>query len=338
MKPSPLFDFTSDELIKLGIGQWGYVQTDAPLSYLSFVNWVKNGHHGPLGYLADERMEKRSSLKNIFPACESALVFIFPYTKTKKIKNDQEQRIAGYTTGFEGDDYHDVIRQGLGKIAQKLQTQDPSLATILTVDVEPILERDLAYQAGLGWIGKNSMLIHPLLGSFFMIGSILLSKKFSLEQKKVNADYCGQCQLCLSACPTQAIIPGQRQLIASRCISTFTIEQFKPTKAPDGISQSDYQIFGCDICQDVCPWNRKPVENAIVDPSVLPAKLELITKFFLEREPAAILSDLGQMSNREFKKKFAFTALARTGRVGLMKNIAAMLDGIESSKKYPDSE
>jgi epoxyqueuosine reductase len=152
------------------------------------------------------------------------------------------------------------------------------------------------------------MLINKKLGSYFLISSIFLDKKLDLSSKPVEPDHCGTCTRCIDACPTSAIIDG-RQIDASKCISTFTIEMFKDNvEAPKGYPSEREEIFGCDICQDVCPWNAKPLLRS-----------ELGNYAAFEKTFKNI--DLTSISNREFKRVFKGTSLERTGRVGILKNI-----------------
>ena len=186
----------------------------------------------------------------------------------------------------------------------------------IAVDTWPILERDFAYQAGLGWFGKNSMILSRNYGSYFMLGMLLLDSKLDLAKKELSPDHCGKCRACIDACPTNAIIEDKRTLDAEKCISTFTIEHFKDVPAPKGYKNSDY-IFGCDICQDVCPWSKK---------SLLPFdKAKNNSNLKQKIEDKELRSYLESISNREFRRVFKNTPLERTGRLGLLKNLKRKL-------------
>lgn len=313
-----LLHLSQDYLQSLKIVDWSYTEDDLPLTYEQYESWVEKKLQGPLNYLADERKDKRKSLKNLFPEFESSLVFLFDYTPEKKrlLADEEKYQIASYVTGFEGVDYHYWIKEKLSEIANKLNLQNFTFS----IDAQPVLERDLAYKAGLGWFGKNTMLISRKHGSYFLIGSILLSTKLELESNiHIEADHCGNCTKCIDACPTDAIIDN-KVLDASRCISTFTIEEFKPAPSPQGFEKVENIIFGCDICQEVCPWNNKPLQKSI------PSSEKVEWMKFFNDELEVLIEKLNQMSNREYKRFFKGTPLERTGRVGMLKNLTVKLE------------
>ena len=300
-----LLGLDQDFLSKMQIVDWSYTEEDTPRTLDFYHKWVNEGFHGSLGYLSDHRKELRSSIKNFYPEFQSALVFLFDYTPSAKnnIEN-KDHHFAAYTKGFDGMDYHYWIKDKLEQIKIKLDIEH----CIFSIDAQPVLERDLAQRAGLGWFGKNSMLINKKHGSYFIISSIFLDKKLPLGPKQIELDHCGTCTRCIDACPTNAIL-DHRQIDASKCISTFTIEQFKDdVEPPEGYPTERGEIFGCDICQDICPWNSKPL---------LRSKLGSFAEF----EKIFKNIDLENISNREFKRVFKGTSLERTGRVGILKNI-----------------
>ena len=195
------------------------------------------------------------------------------------------------------------------EIAASLEVDDYDIS----LDVHPVLERDLAYRAGLGWFGKNSMLIHQNFGSYFLIGSLILHEKLDLTQRHLETDHCGNCRRCIDACPTQAILENERTLDTKKCISTYTIEIFKEAPAPDGYPNVSNEIFGCDICQEVCPWVKKNAGETKLDSSWL-------VEFF-DRSQGEIYNEISSLSNKEFKTKFRSTSLERLGKKGLLKNL-----------------
>lgn len=311
------------------ICDWGYVEGELPASFEQYEQWVKRGDYEPLHYMADHRKEIRSNLKSYYPDFKSALVFLFSYSAEKKSQNNFYQtqssnglKMASYALSFQGQDYHQVIKDELNSVGEELQKHVENLSFKHATDIHPVLDRDLAYRAGLGWFGKNSMLISPKEGSFCMIGALLLDQKLELPSRKIQSDHCGTCTACVQECPTLAIDEKNRQIVASRCISTFTIETFKAASPIEGhVEKGSGEIFGCDICQDVCPWNRRPLQRA---PEVLwpsSSQSTLIKDFFLTRSPEEIELALSQMSKREYKRVFKQTSLDRTGRDGLLKNI-----------------
>jgi epoxyqueuosine reductase len=321
MKPSLSF-LNDDFLHEHQILTWGYTEESKALTFEYFNSWLKDQKFGSLNYLKGDRALKRQDLKNYFPEFKSSLVFAFSYLEAKKFLNhtNPDLKLASYTLGFQDQDYHFIVRNSLEEIARKLSEEIPGLKYKFSLDTQPILERDLAYRAGLGWFGKNSMLIHREHGSFFIIGSLLLSEKLGLKEAKLSPDHCGQCRACIDICPTQAIEESNRTLIANKCISTFTIEEFKEVEPPKGFEKNTGEIFGCDLCQDVCPWNKKvlteiPLEEGFEDSDLFQ---------FFARPLGDIIDELSSISNREFKRLFERTPLERTGRIGLLKNLKAL--------------
>ena len=271
-----------------------------------------------LPYLNDHRADLRSDLKNIMPNFQSALVFHFSYASIqKKLKKDQEHKIAGYALAFEGEDYHFVLRERLHLIRDRIRIEF-NCEIRSTLDIEPILERDLSYRAGLGWFGKNSMLINQKEGSYFLIGSLLLSHRLPLNQSAQETDHCGHCELCVDACPTKAIDPVTRTLNAQMCLSTYTIEMRHDIDPPKGIEDSRGEVFGCDICQDICPWNKKKLQTVIEEE--LSEKARKILEFF-KRDRSEIISELLTWSGKSYLRFFHKTPLTRPGLKGMLKNL-----------------
>ncbi|MFY7991766.1 MAG: epoxyqueuosine reductase [Bacteriovoracaceae bacterium] len=311
----------TDEFLKeLGVVDWGMTSEEKPTSWENYEKWVSQNLSSPLTYLSDHRMSLRSSLKNIYPEFQTALVFFFDYAPTKKwLIENKIYKYAAYTLGFDGGDYHHVVGERLEKIGIELKKNDPTLDFKITLDVLPVLERDLAFRAGLGWFGKNSMLIHRKYGSYFLIGSLLINKKIQDQEASLEVDHCGQCNRCVEACPTKAINPETRTIIASQCISTYTIEIFKEATAPEGMEKSRGEIFGCDICQDVCPWNKKYLGK-------ITSMLKITDTFqhvnyLLESNLETLFDKLSGMSGRSFKKWLKGTSFDRPGVTGWLKNI-----------------
>lgn len=323
--------FPKQLLEKFSIVDWGYTEELEPQSYQHFEKWVSEGHHGELGYLADHRKEKRESLHEVYPEAKSAVVFLFSYHPQKlaaenfyQSKESNSLKVASYVTGFKGKDYHYVIGDYLNELGNHLKSHDSALDFKLSLDIHPVLERDLAFRTGLGWFGKNSMLISREHGSFLMIGSLILNKELELETRVVETDHCGQCRACIDACPTEAIDIHTRTLVADKCISTWTIELFKEgPKPPVGMEKASGEIFGCDICQDVCPWNQRPVREGLEpqDLEVFKRDNELLLKNFLSPSQDQVIEELERASNTGFAKRYKETPLGRTGRRGLLKNI-----------------
>lgn len=310
----PLFTLDQEFLESNQILDWAYTESLDATTYKFYENWVNTGFHGDLKYLSDYRKELRKSLTNFYPDAKSSLVFLFSYQKAAKFNKEQsDQKIASYVKGFEGMDYHYWIKDKLTKIASKLGLKEEDYK--LSIDMQPVLERDLAQRAGLGWFGKNSMLINKQHGSFFIISSIILNKTLDLSSSSIEVDHCGTCTRCIDACPTNAIV-DEKIIDSKKCISHFTIEIFKERERPSDFKRDQPEIFGCDVCQTVCPWNNKPLK------SIEDSNLDLGPLEFFNQDISIIKDKLEQMSNREFRRVFKGTPLERTGRVGLLKNIS----------------
>jgi epoxyqueuosine reductase len=324
----------SSELLKnLEIVDYAYTEKNRAESYDKFYDWVAADKHQPLSYLADHRKLIRKDIKFFFPEFESALVFLFDYSAEKKYldefyhsKESNGLKISSYVFGFNGEDYHIEIRRRLERIIEELVKINPRLITKLSLDIHPVLERDLAHRSGLGWFGKNSMLINRKEGSFVMIASILLNERLPLiEKSDIETDHCGSCTDCIDACPTDAIDAKTRTLISAKCISTWTIELFKEAPELKGHpGQSNGEIFGCDICQDVCPWNIKKLAK-VIKRRPIKESAELLFNDFLKKPVSQIYKDLETLSNNQFRKIYALTPLSRTGRKSLMKNVQLFL-------------
>ncbi len=318
-----------EQLNALDILDWGYTEDLIPTTLKKYEKWVEKKLHQPLSYMGDERFEKRKNLKNFYPECKSALVFLFPYITEKKAqqKLNLKTQISSYAYAFEGIDYHYAIKERLEKIKTLLKESDSSIEVNFSIDAQPVLERDLAYKTGLGWFGKNSMIINKEHGSYFFIASILVNKKLEIKNiNKLETDHCGTCTNCIDDCPTLAIDPNTRTIITDKCISTYTIELFKDeTSPPKGYENQSY-VFGCDICQEVCPWNTKPITNA--------KEINLDKKIHHQLNQTANLENIDQLkneSNRSFRKIFEFSPISRTGKIGFLKNISNQIRSLKNS-------
>jgi epoxyqueuosine reductase len=315
--------FENTILKDLGVVDFAYTEESKALSFDKYQKWIFNKNHGPLSYLEGERGEKRQDLKLFWPEFESALVFLFSYKETKKTLINETQnklQVASYTLGFEGFDYHHILSEKLKTIAAELQKKNPLLKSQISLDVHPVLERDLALRSGLGWVGKNSMLISRKEGSYFIIASLLLNQKFDIPIKKMETDHCGQCTRCIDACPTNAIDGASRTIRSQDCISTFTIEEMKLDAIPSIKMQlSSGNVFGCDICQDVCPWNKKLLTNVLMQK--FSTLQNVILDYFCKQDPIQLAEELKNISGRNFRKKFSHTSFERSGKNGILKNI-----------------
>ena len=320
-----LLNLPLDLLTSLGILDWGYSEESLPHSMKQYGQWVQQDLQGPLNYLSDHRKELRRDLKNLYPEFQSALVFLFSYQEAKKwLLDNNRHEVAAYSLGFDGQDYHSVLKERLNTIFQGLKQANPELKHFIALDAQPGLERDLALRAGLGWFGKNSMLINQKEGSYFIIGSLLLNQKLNFETSTIDIDHCGQCTACIDACPTLAIDGEARTIIASQCISTYTIEIFKDAEAPKGFEKSRGEFFGCDICQDVCPWNRKPLAR-VIGSLKMPERLSFLKEWFFGLPIKDLVNIIEKETNRGLKRKLSGTAFDRPGKEGWLKNLKSIL-------------
>jgi epoxyqueuosine reductase len=225
-------------------------------------------------------------------------------------------RVARYARG---PDYHDVLRDRLNRLLSWLQTEVPGCVGRGVVDTAPLLERDFARRAGLGWIGKNTMLINKRKGSYLFLGALLVNLDLQPDEPH-EASHCGTCTACLKACPTDAFA-GPGWLDARRCISYLTIELRSSIPNELRPAMGDW-LFGCDICQEVCPWNKKPTHGIMSSPPN--PDLEAL-------DPVELLA----MSEEEFRQRFRGTALMRARRRGLLRNAAVVLGNRGDSQALP---
>lgn len=249
-------DFVSkvEPLLKqAGFDHFGFTRLDKPLSMQIYREWLAKGYHGTMTYLAEHADQKEDSRK-FAPRAQSAIVIAKPYFPHPYANS--ESKAFGLRTALyaQGSDYHLSFRAELEAIAVGLRGQFVNEEFLCFTDSAPILERDLAYRAGLGWVGKNTCLIDPQRGSLFFLGQILTSVSLDSTPATVK-DFCGTCDRCIRACPTQAI-EEPRKLNATKCISYWTIEA-RGDAPPELRSKMSNWFFGCDICQTVCPWNEK---------------------------------------------------------------------------------
>ncbi len=282
-----------------------------------FPEWIAAGRAGEMKYMEarDESGKlKRASLKSAAPWARSVIVCALNYNTdypySTNFKNPESGWIARYAWGKE--DYHDSVLGKLRKIETQLKESVPSeITTRCYVDTGPLVERVYAKYAGVGWIGKNTCIINQKLGSWLFLGVILTSLELESVADIPAPDRCGSCTRCIDACPTDALLDPY-QLDATKCISYLTIE--KRGEVPEEIREGmGRHLFGCDICQDVCPWNRKSPASAAPE--------------FQPREglvnPA--LAWLAEISEEEFRQKFRGSAIRRAKRTGLRRNAVIAL-------------
>ncbi|MDQ6664867.1 MAG: tRNA epoxyqueuosine(34) reductase QueG [Acidobacteriota bacterium] len=275
--------------------------------------WTKQGFAGEMRYLTDRRAEVRNDPRNILPSAKSIICVGKLYNGTQ-FDAPEGASISRYAWG---EDYHEVLRRGLERLVEKLR-EHADFEYRICVDTAPLLERSYARLAGLGWIGKNTCLIHEGMGSWFFLGELLIS--LEIDPDSPPPDRCGTCTRCIDACPTGAIVPfeGAHAVDSRRCISYFTIELrgTVPEEARAGIGS---HVFGCDICQDACPWNRgAPVSG---DPAFEPARF------------TPPLDRLAALTAAEFSEMFASSPVERARYSGFLRNVAIAM-GNQKSERF----
>ena len=309
--------------LELGFSAVGIARLEPNAHAAELDAWLKAGYGGTMTYI-NRQAKKRKDPRLVMPEARYAIVTLTNYfhgwvavrrydgtaVSTALPPGRPTARIAQYA---QSTDYHNVIPPRLEQLASTLRELAPDALTRCYVDSGPLPERELAQQAGLGWIAKNMMLINPRLGSFTFIGSVLTNANL-VPDEPFATDRCGDCRRCLDACPTDAFVaPGV--LDARRCISFVTIEHRGPFR-PEQRDLPGEWIYGCDVCQEVCPWNVR-FAAPTTDPGVAP-RAELA-------DPD--LARLGSGDETEFMKHFGDTPLARAGAAGLRRNIAACTAG-----------
>ncbi|NNE30387.1 MAG: tRNA epoxyqueuosine(34) reductase QueG [Saprospiraceae bacterium] len=210
--------------------------------------WLSKGYHGRMAYM-ENHFEKRVDPTKLVPGAKSVVSLVYNYFPEQQQTPDSP-KLARYAYG---EDYHFVIKRKLKTLLKILQEKIGAIEGRVFVDSAPVLERDWAYRAGNGWIGKNTLLIHPKQGSFFFLAEMILDIEFDFDHP--IKDYCGTCRACIDACPTEAIAENGYVLDGSKCISYLTIE-LKEEIPTEFKGKMENWVFGCDICQEVCPWNR----------------------------------------------------------------------------------
>ena len=260
--------------------------------------FIENGYAGTMAYLG-RRLGERLDRDRVLPGATSVVYVALNYYQGEAT----EASWAGVARYAWGRDYHDVLTPRLDRLAAYL-TEAGGARCRAYADTGPVLERDVAARAGLGWIGKNTMLLDPALGSWFFIGVVMTTAV--LDHDPPLPDRCGSCRACLDACPTGAFV-APYVLDARRCISYLTIEHRGPIDPGLHAEMGQWQ-FGCDVCQDVCPWNRKA--PATREPAFLPAS------------PYPGADAVAGMSDEDFRRRFAGTALLRPKAAGMRRNAA----------------
>jgi epoxyqueuosine reductase len=280
----------------------GVARAEAALDFNRFRDWADRGLAGEMRYLTDRRADVRSDPQNLLPGVRSVVCVGMHY--------GDDLPTPGIARYANGEDYHTVVRRRLEELAARLG-QFAEFQWRACVDTAPLLERSFARQAGLGWIGKNTCLINQEQGSYFLLGELLTT--LEIEPDTPPPDRCGTCTRCIDACPTTAIVPspqGRYELDARLCISYFTIELRGPVPEQHRAAVGS-NVFGCDICQDVCPWNRHEAHASDEAP----------------------LAELAALTPEEFRNRYRHTAVSRTKYSGFLRNVATAM-GNSGDKQF----
>jgi epoxyqueuosine reductase len=305
---------------ELGFDLCGIAPAVRPDGFDWLRRWLERGFAGAMNYIP-RRADAYEHPSGVLPSVRSVVMLAMNYREPVARTPASEQnrtdvgvrstggRIASYARGAR--DYHDVLRERLQRLGDWLHEQRPGCRTRGAVDTAPLLERDFAKLAGLGWFGKNTMLLNRRIGSFFFLAALLTDVELQPDEPQ-HTSHCGTCTRCLEACPTNAFVEPY-VLDATKCISYLTIELRDQPIPLDLRSGMGDWVFGCDICQDVCPWNRKA--PATSEPAFTPRE---------ELHPAD-LSWLLSLDDAGFEAAFAGTPLHRTGRAALLRNAAIAL-------------
>jgi epoxyqueuosine reductase len=309
----------------------GIARAEANADAARYLDWAARDLAGRMTYLTDRRAEIRTDPRRLLASARSIVcvgkLYNAPEPYSTRFDDVERAWISRYAWGG---DYHTVVRRGLDELIAKMRER-AEFEYRICVDSAPLLERSYARDAGLGWIGKNTCLINQYAGSWFFLGEVLLSVE--LEPDMAPPGRCGTCARCIDACPTQAIVQrpdGSCELDARLCISYFTIE-LRGTIPEEHRPGMGRHVFGCDICQDVCPWNRRAAIT--LEPA------------FHARTLNPPLEELSALTEEEFRTAFRDTPISRARYAGFLRNVAVAMGNARSSKfrsalerlaRYPD--
>ncbi|MFL6416971.1 MAG: tRNA epoxyqueuosine(34) reductase QueG [Bryobacteraceae bacterium] len=326
----------SAEQIKLLARQCGFelagIAAALPLSdYEVFDQWRQADMAGEMTYLTDQRGNLRADPRHLLADAKTIICVGKLYNTGQPYSTVRDAPDTGWISRYAwGEDYHDVVRKGLEQLRARIEhVNGESFSSRICVDTAPLLERSYARLAGLGWIGRNTCLINQGGGSWFFLGELLTS--LELTPDSPPPDRCGSCRRCIDACPTSAIVPSPHgwQIDSRACISYLTIEK-RGVIDPDVQNAMGDHLFGCDICQDVCPWNRRAPITA--DPA-------------FERHEHSSLLELSACSEDDFRRDFRHSPVWRAKYRGFLRNVAvamgnsgnpAMVDHLERLAAHPD--
>ena len=269
--------------------------------------WLNKGMHGKMQYM-ENHFEKRIDPTKLVEGARSVISLMYNYHSDEKATDPAAPKISQYAYG---QDYHFIIKEKLRNLLTFIQEQIGEVSGRCFVDSAPVLERDWAKRSGIGWVGKNTLMINPRSGSYYFLAELIID--LDLEYDGPMKDYCGRCRRCIDACPTEAIHPDGYWVDGSKCISYFTIE-LKEAIPEDYKGKFENWAFGCDICQEVCPWNRFAKKHS--EPAFEPHE-DLLKMDKQEWQ---------EITEEVFRKVFRKSAVKRTKYKGLKRNIDFLSD------------
>ncbi|WP_235908917.1 tRNA epoxyqueuosine(34) reductase QueG [Roseiconus nitratireducens] len=308
---------------QLGFVRIGVAPAVDSQGYSDLVRWIDQGYAADMDYF-ENRLPAYRHPDGVMPGTKSIMVLAFPYPT--ELAGDLlvgHGQVARYA--WPGDDYHDTIHGKLKKLRRLVLDAAPETRVRGCVDTAPLMERELAMLAGIGWRGKNTLLLNREIGSYFFLACLLLDVDLPCDAPH-DSTHCGTCTACLDACPTDAF-PRPGVLDASRCISYLTIEHRGPID-PELRSGMGEWVFGCDVCQEVCPWNRKPARRAMSPGSMTsPRSMHPLRQLDLRQ--------FFEMDDQDFRDRFRKTPLWRTRRRGMMRNAAIVFGNQRDASALP---
>lgn len=275
--------------------------------------WLDKGYQATMGYM-EKNIQKRKNIEELLRDAKSVISLAVNYYTDHQYTNDKSKgKISRYAWGK---DYHLIIWEMIADFEVKLRELEPEIKTLSYVDTGPVMDKVWAVKAGLGWMGKHTNVINTEIGSWIFLANIITNYDF--EYSEIITDHCGSCKACIDACPTNAIIE-EYVVDSNKCISFMTIEN-KDEINPEFKGKFDNWVFGCDICQDVCPWNLKFAEES------------LINEFQPNNgETELTLKQIIEMTDAEFKERFSISPLKRAKLDGLKRNARFIIDYNEST-------
>jgi epoxyqueuosine reductase len=306
----------ANSALRLGFAMVGFAQVNRLVEREGFfLQWLAEGRAGEMGWLGRDP-ERRLDPRTLDGRLRGVISLAYPYAAPKPPMLDWRSELRGRIAAYAlGPDYHDVVLNKARLVADTLKAEFPESITRVYVDTGPVFEREWAAEARLGWFGRNTNLINRYLGSYFFLAEIFTSVELDGPSEPYR-DHCGTCRRCLDLCPTQALADGFK-LEPRLCISYLTIEHRGPIPRELRPRLGNW-IFGCDICQEVCPWNSDAMQAALVNVDLAPS-----------------LADVMRLNNFSFGQRYGKTAIKRTKRRGLLRNAAVALGNSGNSAAVP---